>query len=215
MNKNQKGFSVVEVLVVVIIVGLIGAVGWLVYDRQKEPQDAAQNNQSTAQTPVEQTEASTEKDPYEGWKTYENSAPAFSFKYPGDWKTKAETSNDYKYINIESPDYVLKEASADQFCAQVTSGYKISVMYNAKYSNQNIIADTLKDTSFRVKNAEKAKLGNLDAVKYAASPGECGRADTTATHYKGNDIVVSGSLYKALGEYEETYNMIVKSFEFK
>lgn len=34
MNVHQKGFSVVEILVVIVIVGLLGAVGWLVYDRQ-------------------------------------------------------------------------------------------------------------------------------------------------------------------------------------
>ncbi len=36
MKANQKGFSVVEVLIVIIIVGLLGVVGWLVYDRQNK-----------------------------------------------------------------------------------------------------------------------------------------------------------------------------------
>jgi len=34
MKSNQKGFSVVEILIVIFVVGLLGAVGWLVYDRQ-------------------------------------------------------------------------------------------------------------------------------------------------------------------------------------
>jgi len=34
MKNNQKGFSIALVLMVVVVVGLIGAVGWLVYDRQ-------------------------------------------------------------------------------------------------------------------------------------------------------------------------------------
>jgi prepilin-type N-terminal cleavage/methylation domain-containing protein len=33
MNKHLKGFSVVELLIVVIIVGLIGAGGYIVYSR--------------------------------------------------------------------------------------------------------------------------------------------------------------------------------------
>lgn len=34
MKANQKGFSVVEILIVIVVVGLLGAVGWMVYDRQ-------------------------------------------------------------------------------------------------------------------------------------------------------------------------------------
>jgi prepilin-type N-terminal cleavage/methylation domain-containing protein len=34
MKVNQKGFSVVEILIVIVVIGLIGTVGWLVYDRQ-------------------------------------------------------------------------------------------------------------------------------------------------------------------------------------
>ncbi len=52
MKANQKGFSVVEILIVVVVVGLLGAVGWLVYDRQsnknKETTSTAQFEQSSA-----------------------------------------------------------------------------------------------------------------------------------------------------------------------
>lgn len=34
MNKNQQGFSLVEILVLVIVVALIGVSGWLVYSSQ-------------------------------------------------------------------------------------------------------------------------------------------------------------------------------------
>ena len=39
MKANQKGFSVVEIFIVIVVVGLIGTVGWLVYDRQKSKTD--------------------------------------------------------------------------------------------------------------------------------------------------------------------------------
>ncbi len=39
---NQKGFGVVEGLLIVVVVALVGVVGWLVYDRQKtEPKTDA------------------------------------------------------------------------------------------------------------------------------------------------------------------------------
>jgi len=34
MKVNQKGFSVVELVVVVVVLGLLGTIGWMVYDRQ-------------------------------------------------------------------------------------------------------------------------------------------------------------------------------------
>jgi prepilin-type N-terminal cleavage/methylation domain-containing protein len=49
MKINQKGFSVVEILTVVVIVGLIGTVGWLVYDRRKDKTDNQQTNTQTSE----------------------------------------------------------------------------------------------------------------------------------------------------------------------
>lgn len=42
MNKNQSGFSVVEMLIIVVMLGLVVAVGWLIYDRQQK-QDTPTN----------------------------------------------------------------------------------------------------------------------------------------------------------------------------
>lgn len=39
MKSNQRGFSAVEILIGIIVVGLLGAVGWLVYDRQNSMAD--------------------------------------------------------------------------------------------------------------------------------------------------------------------------------
>ena len=67
MKVNQKGLSVVEVLVVIVIVGLLGAVGWLVYDRQKskisEQPATLSSDQQKEETPKQETKA----DPNEGY----------------------------------------------------------------------------------------------------------------------------------------------------
>jgi prepilin-type N-terminal cleavage/methylation domain-containing protein len=63
MKANQKGFGVVEILVVIVIVGLIGAVGWLVYDRQNNKTDSRQTSMA-ATTPTitpKKSEASNEQ----------------------------------------------------------------------------------------------------------------------------------------------------------
>ena len=50
MKSNQKGFSVVEILIVIVVVGLLGAGGWLVYDRQKNKTPETSITQSQTNT---------------------------------------------------------------------------------------------------------------------------------------------------------------------
>jgi prepilin-type N-terminal cleavage/methylation domain-containing protein len=45
MKAHQEGFSIVEILVVIVIVGLLGTVGLLVYDRQKDKTPEISNTQ--------------------------------------------------------------------------------------------------------------------------------------------------------------------------
>lgn len=48
MKKSEKGFGVAELLIIVIIIGLIAAVGWLVFSRQKvKNSDSSQSNAQT------------------------------------------------------------------------------------------------------------------------------------------------------------------------
>lgn len=59
MKNNRKGFTIVETLLVIIVIGLIIAVGWLFYDRQNQSDaDKTADMQQTAQS-IEQK--STEK----------------------------------------------------------------------------------------------------------------------------------------------------------
>ena len=52
MHTNQKGFTVVEILLVIVVIGLIGAVGWMTYDRQK----SKASDTPGAQTSTQQTQ---------------------------------------------------------------------------------------------------------------------------------------------------------------
>lgn len=48
MKKNQNGFSVVEFLIIVVVVGLLAAVGWLVLMRSKDSKSNQANSGSAA-----------------------------------------------------------------------------------------------------------------------------------------------------------------------
>lgn len=61
MKVNQKGFSAVEILVTVVVVGLLGAVGWLVYDRQKSNTSETSNTLASTQKKEEVPKQNTKK----------------------------------------------------------------------------------------------------------------------------------------------------------
>lgn len=86
MKNNQKGFSVVEILIVVVIVGLVGTVGWLVYDRQKNKNN---DQQATTNSSEQKKEVSKEEPQAEtlpaGYVNYENKELGIKFNHPKSW----------------------------------------------------------------------------------------------------------------------------------
>lgn len=108
MKANQKGFSVVEILIVIVVVGLLGAVGWLVYDRQKNKTDNKEvtSTQETQQTTSNNSETATQESDY---KTLDG----VKYTVPTDWKTAKGPFQDSEVAAgsgqyLLSPDY--KEA---------------------------------------------------------------------------------------------------------
>lgn len=86
MNTNQKGFSVLEAIFIVVIIGLLGLVGWYVYDTQAHKTSKSSPNNTQAQANVK-----TE----EGDGTYRNDALGLSFSYPPRWgKPETKTRED-------------------------------------------------------------------------------------------------------------------------
>jgi hypothetical protein len=85
--KNEKGFSAVEIVLVLVIVVLLGAVGWLVYkDHHKSKTVASVTTVSTTKPAAStSTKTTTTPSPYAGWKAYTLPVEKLSFKYPSDW----------------------------------------------------------------------------------------------------------------------------------
>ncbi len=86
-SKNQKGFTVVEGLLIVLILVVIGTVGYIVYH----------NDHKT------KASVSTTANPYAGWKSYTNLSPV-SFKYPSNWTvTTSPGGSDSKIVTVNAP----------------------------------------------------------------------------------------------------------------
>jgi prepilin-type N-terminal cleavage/methylation domain-containing protein len=89
LKTTQAGFSILEILLVVTIVGILTFVGWRVWDSQTSDTTSRDSKQSTnsnkkgtrSTDTTSKALASTPKD----WSTYTNKVLGISFAYPKDW----------------------------------------------------------------------------------------------------------------------------------
>ncbi len=89
MRKNENGFGVVEGLLVLAIVGLIGFVGWYVYQQSQKTKITTSRVGSTQVTPSPEAYKRTTTVPKD-WKTYSDAKNKFSLAYPKNWTVRAE-----------------------------------------------------------------------------------------------------------------------------
>lgn len=91
MNKNQKGFSSVEILLLIVIIGILCGAGYFVYNSQNTTNTAlgdATISESDPKKTVKNNEDIQDKgEETVGWKTYSSQVGQFSFKYPSEWLT--------------------------------------------------------------------------------------------------------------------------------
>lgn len=100
MTSNQKGFSAVEIVLVVAVVGLIGVVGWLVFSRRD---NSVANSEKTSNSSVVQTanktQAKSENAPQE--KVAANAQDQRKFLVVKEWGVKFETSDMAQDVSYE------------------------------------------------------------------------------------------------------------------
>ncbi len=101
MNQ-QKGFTAIEGLLLLVIIGMLGFTGWFVWHSQ---QSTSKTNQQSVldSNPVSPTtkggkqftQPTTQKsDPYAAWKTFTSKAEKFSIRYPSNWKVDNWSTTD-------------------------------------------------------------------------------------------------------------------------
>lgn len=85
LQKGQTGFSIVEILILFVIVGIVGFVGWNVgHTKSKSTKNVSTISADT--TKAVNTPA-VSKDPYANWQTYTSKTEKATFKYPNTWKS--------------------------------------------------------------------------------------------------------------------------------
>jgi type II secretory pathway pseudopilin PulG len=145
MNK-QKGFTLVEGLLIVLIVSVVGFAGYTVWNNQ---QDDESENTDTVQQETEVQENNEQSEEIsetastvpEGWTSYKNNQYNFSFAYPDNWtiEEKQISSTELSLI-IKSEDYEEYEgAYGGTNKGSLVSVSVIDTNYEFYTSNENIL----------------------------------------------------------------------------
>jgi hypothetical protein len=82
---NSKGFSHLEVLLIIVVLALVGGAGYYVLKQNNKHQNSTSNQPSTTQT---QTNSNTQTATQ--LKEYKNDEYGFSFQYPSDWNLSVD-----------------------------------------------------------------------------------------------------------------------------
>lgn len=83
LHNEQSGFGTIELVIIIVVVALLGTVGWEIYKHQKKTTPSSTTptttNHSTTTTP------SPTPDPTANWKKVSSIGGAYSIKIPDGW----------------------------------------------------------------------------------------------------------------------------------
>jgi hypothetical protein len=107
---NQKGFSAIEGLLILVIVAIIGGVGLYIYHANQKTNStlntASQENSATAPNVSKNATKTVSTGLYSGWSQYCSSHEKACFKYPDSWKSEPNCGGpctDFDAVNVTSP----------------------------------------------------------------------------------------------------------------
>lgn len=122
MRCSQKGFSIVEILIVILVIGLLGTAGWFVYAHQKSKTSEISNTQTdtTHRKEVTQKVVTIPSD----WQWFMGKDSTTKFAYPRSWGNlveKTEATQDAYDTNSFIGRVTI--SSKKDFLTQVPQGF--------------------------------------------------------------------------------------------
>ncbi len=178
---NSKGFSPLHILLLIVIVGMIGGVGYYVYNSQKKTNTSLDNAAKSQSDPQKSENKEEEKIKLpEGFKEYV-SKEGFSFAYPETWGVESVSNNNVISTVLKSPDYQAQQGGYGGTLAGSVislSTYDINSQEITHYSVDSILDGTYDDDNrgipkFQATDVKKTMLDDQKAVSY------------TGAHYEG------------------------------
>jgi cytoskeletal protein RodZ len=167
--KNQSGFSAVEALLVLIVIGILGFTGWFVY-HAKQTSDKNYSTANSSKTPTYKDKKTTSStDPTQGkLSSYTLSSVSASFSYPSGWNSLFTYPNG---IALKSPDF----QSAGGF-SKISTGTAVTVSYNDNSvdsdSNVSLTTQAASIANGTPASSKFITVADLNAIEFSHSSGE-------------------------------------------
>lgn len=159
MNKNNQGFSVVEVFIVIVILGLVGIVGWFTYDRQQKVNKPNSSLETT--TPTDTTI------------TYsvEDAIDTIDTELAKDNKLKLSKDDIRLFLNT-SDEWLVKFSGTSSDREQFIDSYPFPIDYikfklsnpDNSINNQRIFTEEELEAIYKAEEVYLVKIGAIDPV---------------------------------------------------
>ena len=219
MNKNQKGFALVEGLLILIVVGILAGTGWYVWNSRNNTDKSLDNTTKTSaftKKPAKANVTSEANIPAD-WPVYKDTTNNLSFSYPSSWNSIPD-SYSQQTINITSPDIKVEDI-VPFGGTKVTAGNKITLIFTTqtgKTLDQIFSSSLAGDPHSNVKK-ESRKIDGVRAFEYEF--GYEGPAARNIIFVKGSQYYVKGLLnapdVSKSGPGYDTFIKILDSVEVK
>jgi hypothetical protein len=182
LSKNEKGFTFVEALLIILILCVIGGVGYMVYHNNHKTATVSTTTKTSTSSSAKST---TETSPYAGWNTYTATLQPVTFRYPKDWTIDESEGNapinqsDNQFVRIDAPHRSIEGVNYQfSFTFQIStpSGPGAGTPYPVYSSTK------LTDTSFPKQLYSLVLLSN--APTGTTSAGQAYSVEVSATSYQ-------------------------------
>lgn len=98
LDKSEQGFGTAEGILIVVIVVLIGVVGWFVYKNHNKTVTSATTTSTTSTTPTKTTTPTPVTDASAKWTRVSSFNNKFSLLIPDGWKVNVSQVRDSAYV---------------------------------------------------------------------------------------------------------------------
>ena len=213
-RNTQSGFGAIEIIFIVLVVALLGYLGWRLYDAQTHKSTPAATQQTQKSNTTNTTAVVPEPQ-------YVSNDFKYSFTYPSTWKTSdamnasATAGQPKPYsLTIESPDFKITEEGIGPIA---TSGARMWV--SAYKTTATTAAEAFQSSSFysyAAKDRQDTKLDGVSAVRYKVQY-ESNPTLTTSAVKNGYlyDVVLDYANDDAFAKYSKDYDALISSFKFQ
>lgn len=117
MSKNEKGFGVVEVLLIIVVIGLLAVMGWQFFSRQKD-NTTTDSNTTNTQDSVEQKPNTVDTDTYqpvipESWVQQTDSITGVKYAIPKEFTIKDPNNISGATVEVQNKNVHIQTSNGD------------------------------------------------------------------------------------------------------